>query len=787
MTTMTRQPLLRRKALRTSRCVRALALLLLATGTTSIHAAYLYNGFLDPTIAPINLQTQYSGWNTDGNKFYALNGNPNSPTSAAPYGNPTTASAAGVPYPGLPTPWSLTDRIWSMPDPTAFFDPRNPTITQTGARSMLVTGIYSFAGVTNFSLKGSTDYDLGTIIFQFETFGTPVDYSSIQLKYNDGTGIQIVNPSELIKEYAGDSSGFGGLNTRVALQFQLSGKQIQNYEIVWNSAGSSMSFVTALLDTSADYKTVVAGSGKWTGGSGLWSNNAQWTQNAVNLNYAPQANGNVTFSNATAATVDLDIDQTVGEIVFNTAADTTLKSTLGRTLTVNTGVTTTSQATGTYTFEGAYATNSTSLFDIGGGKVVMKGVISGAYGLVKDGAGVLELTGNNVFSGTLTVNGGTLRITGTNTYSGVTSVNIGNLIVAGDVGATGALGNTTSGISIGADSSLLSGNLPAGLFIEGNHTISRTIIFNGGTFQKVLGATLAPQGATFSGNVLFGSSTDIRFNTAQATDKLNFTGGISGPANAGMVVIDGPGVVTYGGANKTYSYGNATNIAAGTLKIDPTAIFDTAGKVTVGTGAQLLVHGTLNGAGTLEVNGGTVGGAGTINRAIALDTGDVLAPGDGVGTLHTVGETWGAGARLQLEINDSDLGAGLGWDTVAITGKLDLTATPSGKFKLELYSLTTQNAAGQIADFNYNVSRSWIFATATDGFTGFDASAFEIDLSHFQNALNGSFSQFSVAMSGDGKSLSVEYLAVPEPSSSVLALCGSLFFLNRRRRASQRR
>jgi autotransporter-associated beta strand protein len=590
----------------------------------------------------------------------------------------------------------------------------------------------------------------------------------------------------MIKEYAGGASSYGGNDTRVALQWKLTGLGIRTYEIVWDAAGSSMSFVQALLDTSADYATVVPSSGNWTaGGNGNWSDTARWAQNATNLNFVPQANGNATFKNTATAAIDLDGNRTVGSIIFDTAADTSITS-ASNTLTVNTGITTTAQATGSYLIDAAYSLNSLNVLEIEAGRVIMNKPIAstGNYGLVKQGEGILELRANNTFNGGLNVSGGTLRVAGNNTYTGSTTVGFGNLVVAANAGSTGALGSTATAIFVGLDSTIHSGELPAGVVIEGNHTISRPITFSGGTFQKTLGAIAAPTGATFSGLVNFGTSTNVRFNAATATDKLNFTGGMSNGNAAGTVLIDGAGVVTYGGGvGKVYSYADATNIDSGTLKIDPTTTFNGNGNMTVGEDAQLLVHGTLNGTGSLSIDGGTLGGSGTINRVFTLDNGDVLLPGNNPGTLSTIDETWGSGATLKLEMNDVNAGEGIGWDYVSINGSLSLTATTSSKFKLELHSLTALNAPGAVGNFNPASNYTWKFLAVTGAINGFDQGAFEIDSSAFL----GSAGVFSVHLGGDNKSLTLQYLAVPEPSSTMLALCGAVFFFNRRRRATARR
>ncbi|HEY0341406.1 MAG TPA: hypothetical protein VGC34_11420, partial [Steroidobacteraceae bacterium] len=108
------------------------ALRLVATGlamTCSLtalpaRAQYLFpgngGGYLVPNLG--SNEDDYSAWDV----FYAAYGTPNKPDISAPYGTYQRASQAGVtPPPAPPSPLA-----WSPEDPGAYWDPRNPTITQ---------------------------------------------------------------------------------------------------------------------------------------------------------------------------------------------------------------------------------------------------------------------------------------------------------------------------------------------------------------------------------------------------------------------------------------------------------------------------------------------------------------------------------------------------------------------------------------------------------------------------------------------------------------------------------
>jgi fibronectin-binding autotransporter adhesin len=411
--------------------------------------------------------------------------------------------------------------------------------------------------------------------------------------------------------------------------------------------------------------------------------------------------------NAASANAILDADHTVGELRFDTPAPATINSPGNFTLTANTGVTTTAAATGSYVINANYQINAFNIFDVEAGTVTVNGGISGAYGMEKDGAGMLALTNNNTFTGSLTVGGGTLRLTGSNAYTGSTTVLQGSLIV----GTDGALGGANSNIAVGADSATFS--LPAGvsaaLILDGGRTLDRNIALANGSYEKRLGATNASAGATFSGTVDFGTADNIKLTAAAATDRLVFSGTITGGATAGGVTLDGAGTVVFSGQAKVYA--SATSINGGVLQIANGTSFTGAGTMSVTNGATLRVDGTLGGGGALAINAGVLTGSGAVNRAFSLGAGATLSPGNGVGMLSTVSEIWTGGGTYRWEVNAaaSNYGGNPGQDLVNITGSLSLNATAANRFTLQLRTLTAAGAAGLLDGFNpdsnYTVSQ----------------------------------------------------------------------------------
>src|SRR5205823_3587428 len=97
---------------------------------------------------------------------------------------------------------------------------------------------------------------------------------------------------------------------------------------------------------------------------------------------------------------------------------------------------------GTNSWAGTVSLASTSAVGVDAGQLTLSGGISGVgFGLSKEGAGTLALSGNNNYSGTTTIDAGTLLVNGSQANSAV-SLNGGTL--AGS-GTTGAITATAAG------------------------------------------------------------------------------------------------------------------------------------------------------------------------------------------------------------------------------------------------------------------------------------------------------------------------------------------------------
>jgi len=835
----------RTKSKRERAVCRARNLLVLSLGllgiTHGVRADYLFDGdgllgFIDHHWSS-GVEYQSSVWDN----FYArYEAGGNMPDVYAPYGGVETAPGSGL-YVGetraaanshgltygpggLGTDFAQdsTHTPNNSAGPVAFWDARNPTITQTAgsASSVLLTSsgnIYSWAHATSFRLDDSINNfymeldQLETVVFQFQTEGNQVDFSSIYLEYVDYNGQtqriyanDFAGGADYLREYraafSGHWSAATGYSNRVAVQWDLSSIVDQNgnpyitsYSVYWDAASSSMSLQSAALSVADTYEAAIPATATWSGsGAGNWSDSSRWQVNDSSL---PYQNGNLRFTNAGATTVTLNQgDQNIGEMIFESAHDVTIRSAASQKLISNTGIKTTSSATGVYTIESDYELGTVNFFEINGGAVIMAGDITGNDAIVKTGEGMLVLQGDNhLGTGGLGLYEGSMRLEGVNTYSGQTAILDGTLYIA----AQQALSGTD--ISLGADSflySYVSGGqiLDAGLIVDGDFEVTQNINPAAGNYIKRIGAVnTQSSGALFSGDIsltivpvdtdidpdpLAATSTasEVYFTTGDEDDKVTFTGAITGGNNNNTLKIEGPGRVVYAGEDKDYNH--HTEVTSGTLEIAEGTKYTGSGNTTVKAPSNLVVNGVLQGAGSLTLDGGTLSGTGTVKKNLLVHNGSVLSPGNSVGKL-TFGEasalqtlTLGSGGSYAWELDHATGTAGQNWDLVEVHGTLDVTATEEGKFVISLQSSATSM-------FNPMNDYDWIILSATGGIMNFNQDSFSFDSSAFGMDILG---HFSLAVVGNDLVLSYVHV-VPEPGRAFLLVSGIFTFLLRRRRS----
>lgn len=215
------------------------------------------------------------------------------------------------------------------------------------------------------------------------------------------------------------------------------------------------------------------------------------------------------------------------------------------------------------------------------GDHVIGGIISGARGIVKQGAGQLTLSGNNTFTGNIFIDGGTINLNGGALGAG--SIEIG----AGSGGAAAAALKVTSG------------------------SFSRGVTVNSdvGAGDRTIEFANATGSATLAGTIALEKTVSVLVGTSAATGVLS--GVISG---VGGLTKTGNGTLTLSGGSAN-TYAGLTTVTAGLLELNKTAGLNAiAGSVEVSNGATLLISQSNQVANTSAV---TLSG-GTIQRATGV-------------------------------------------------------------------------------------------------------------------------------------------------------------------------
>jgi autotransporter-associated beta strand protein len=365
---------------------------------------------------------------------------------------------------------------------------------------------------------------------------------------------------------------------------------------------------------------------------------------------------------------------------------------------------------------GAVTINATNpTVTVGGNTLTVGGVIANGTGnsFIKDGAGTLLLTGDNTFTGGVTINGGILQVS--RTTAGRTPLGTGN-------------------VTVNANATLVGGNADAFGFAP--NAVPATITINGGTVTdlgtasyrvtlpnlNITGGTLTSAGGNngdANGNFSFfgdGTTATIATNASSTTTTISAAGVsmqrpttfnvAAGTTSTGVdllvssnVVVNGTNGMTKTGAGVmsltgTNTYTGTTTVTAGTLIAGSDAALGNSASAT--GGLILLPPGSVTATVTFPSANPAIAslassGAGTSNVVL----GDAVTPG---ATTLTVG---GGNTSTTFGGSISDLSgtnaAVVGSLVKAGTGNLTLTGTNT-------YSgTTTINAGALIANSNVSL------------------------------------------------------------------------------------
>ncbi|WP_161599693.1 autotransporter-associated beta strand repeat-containing protein [Pseudomonas arsenicoxydans] len=382
--------------------------------------------------------------------------------------------------------------------------------------------------------------------------------------------------------------------------------------------------------------------------------------------------------------------------------------------------------------------------------LIQNGIIAGVGALTKTGAGTLNLTAANTYTGGTAINGGVLQISSDSNLgapAAALSLDGGTLRTTADIAMAR---NTTlggAGGTVETQTSNLIQNSPitgVGAFTKtgsGTLTLTSANTYTGGT--TISAGTLQLGNGGTSGSIV-DNVTDNAALAFNRSDSVIVAGNISG---SGSVSQSGAGTTVLTG---TSTYTGGTTISAGTLRlgnggtsgsvvgnfIDNAAlVFDRSdtlslasvisgsGSVSqIGTGNTVLSGAnTYTGATTVSVgalyvdgnqsaatgltsvaSGATLGGSGTLGGSVNIADGGTLSPGDqgspgqlsingdlGLSTGSLLNYRFGQAGVVGGSLNDLTVVGG----NLTLDGSLNVTTAPGGAFTPGVYRVISYGGA----------------------------------------------------------------------------------------------
>jgi fibronectin-binding autotransporter adhesin len=368
------------------------------------------------------------------------------------------------------------------------------------------------------------------------------------------------------------------------------------------------------------------------------------------------------------------------------------------------------------------------------------GAVSGSGSLVKQGAGLLALTGSNSFTGGTTISGGTLQIGDGLTTNGAMA---GNILNNATLAFASPAASTIAGVISGAGGVEKSGS--------GTVTLSAFNTYTGGT--TVNGGTLALAGGNNGIGVIRGVLTinpgaEVNItthdvlgfsNSATGLSTLNIIGGVLNQSYPGNETVTGVainltgGTMSATGANGdfdmfTNGFGNTTitTSASSVLSVISAAVnfrsattLITVASGSTPSGVDLLASGTLEGAfgfnkagpGVMQISGSNIyTGTATVSGG-TLQTANNGALGTG-----SAGLTLAVGAVVDLYGYSPSVGAFNGGGTVDLSKSGSSTLTVGGGGASGVFSGTIQNSTGMVGLAKTGAGTQ--FLSGTNTYTG---------------------------------------------------------------------
>lgn len=427
------------------------------------------------------------------------------------------------------------------------------------------------------------------------------------------------------------------------------------------------------------------------------------------------------YNIANAITLDADVTMNAsgtGTFVFNGSLDgngglTRTSSTGTLILAGNNsyaGLTTISAGTLQIGIDGAIGTLGTGdVINNGGlrfdrtGTIDVPNDISGTGSVTISGVAltdIVNLSGNNTFTGAVTISGGSLRITD------AAQLGVGTkTITASGAAAALRLDGTAGAIELPVAFSVATSNPNGALFNDaGDNIINGPVIITSGAGNTRI--TVTAGSLTINGDVA-----------------PNFTGRALDLRGAGTGIING-NVLDGAGAN---TLGTVSKNDAGTWTLNGTNAF--TGGTTVSAG-KLIINGAHSSGAVTVASGATLAGNGSLTAATTI-TG-TLAPGEGMGTM-SFGNTlsFGNASHLQCELSTNALVS----DKAASTSTVSITAGA----KLDVVLNGPGSDTTYVLSF-WRSARSWPIVTCSALTGSFSLGMVSADAAGHATATYGAFS-----------------------------------------------
>lgn len=601
------------------------------------------------------------------------------------------------------------------------------TGTTTISEGTIAVGVNSASGSNGALGKSSTavvlnDAGTGTSDTALTIATSAVSVGRAITVANSGTGTTTIGGDTSLTSGTGTFSGVTTLNKSANLQAAGTANITFSGQLTGTGGITKVGDGTVTLSsTSNNYSgtTNIGTAGGVTGGTLALGASSVLPGTAVNIYGGTLSMG--TFNDTSGAL-------SLGGGASGTSASITGTGTL--TLGGNVTFDATNDANGA-TISSRLALGASRIFNIGDSTattsdLTVSGIVSGAtFGIDKQGAGTLVLSGVNTYSGTTTVTAGTLRAT-----TSVSALGTGSLTLAGgtlELANDSAL-NFARNTTVTASSTVTSGRLTSG---TGFTQTLGTLGIGTQTLSIAPGGLLSANsgyGITFGATTLSGNSTFDVTNNGSGVGALTL-GAIADGGGARTITKSGTGELTLGSAATSLITGTAVNITGGTLNSNNATALGTLANVTLSSGATLSLGasqtlGALNGTGgtaSLGANTLTLGSTNNLTSSFGgaiTGTGALTKAGTGTATLSGTNTYSGAttvSAGTLTGTGNSSLGDTAGTVTVnsgatlalgaatIITKSATLTLTGVGAAGAN-GALVAGGASGTTSQWNGNIT-----------------------------------------------------------------------------------